>query len=98
MIGSLRDLGKTIFLTTHYMEEAQALADRAAILGGRADRRRGPPDQLGGRDGAEAIRSASGCRRERTRRICPPPFASEPRIGGPEVSLHQDDPLPTCGR
>jgi len=31
-ISSLRDLGKTILLTTHYLEEAQALADRVAIL------------------------------------------------------------------
>ena len=32
VIASLRDLGKTVFLTTHYMDEAQALADRAAII------------------------------------------------------------------
>ena len=32
MIEGLRDLGKTIFLTTHYMDEAQSLADRVAIL------------------------------------------------------------------
>ncbi|MDQ3859380.1 MAG: ABC transporter ATP-binding protein [Actinomycetota bacterium] len=31
-IRSLRELGKTILLTTHYLEEAQALADRLAIL------------------------------------------------------------------
>ncbi|HEV3497778.1 MAG TPA: ABC transporter ATP-binding protein, partial [Actinomycetes bacterium] len=31
-IRSLRGLGKTILLTTHYMEEAQALADRVAFL------------------------------------------------------------------
>jgi ABC-2 type transport system ATP-binding protein len=32
MIDGLRRLGKTIFLTTHYMDEAQHLADRIAIL------------------------------------------------------------------
>jgi ABC-2 type transport system ATP-binding protein len=32
MIEGLQDLGKTIFLTTHYMDEAQHLADRVAIL------------------------------------------------------------------
>jgi len=32
MIQGLRELGKTIFLTTHYMDEAQQLADRVAIL------------------------------------------------------------------
>jgi ABC-2 type transport system ATP-binding protein len=32
MIKSLKDLGKTVFLTTHYMDEAQFLADRVAII------------------------------------------------------------------
>jgi ABC-2 type transport system ATP-binding protein len=32
MIEGLRDAGKTIFLTTHYMDEAQHLADRIIIL------------------------------------------------------------------
>jgi ABC-2 type transport system ATP-binding protein len=32
MIEGLQQLGKTIFLTTHYMDEAQHLADRVAIL------------------------------------------------------------------
>ena len=31
-IRSLRELGKTILLTTHYLDEAQALADRVAIV------------------------------------------------------------------
>ncbi|MBV9195500.1 MAG: ABC transporter ATP-binding protein [Solirubrobacterales bacterium] len=31
-IRSLRDLGKTVLLTTHYLDEAQALADRVAII------------------------------------------------------------------
>ncbi|MGH3045702.1 MAG: ATP-binding cassette domain-containing protein, partial [Gaiellaceae bacterium] len=33
-IRDLRSLGKSILLTTHYMEEAQRLADRVAILAG----------------------------------------------------------------
>lgn len=32
VIGTLRDEGKTIFLTTHYLEEAEELADRVAIM------------------------------------------------------------------
>ncbi|HWC14805.1 MAG TPA: ABC transporter ATP-binding protein [Actinomycetota bacterium] len=32
MIKNLNELGKTIFLTTHYMDEAQFLADRVAII------------------------------------------------------------------
>jgi ABC-2 type transport system ATP-binding protein len=34
MIEGLKALGKTVFLTTHYMDEAQHLADRVAILRG----------------------------------------------------------------
>src|SRR5207342_253407 len=32
LIRSLRELGKTIVLTTHYLDEAQQLADRVAVL------------------------------------------------------------------
>jgi ABC-2 type transport system ATP-binding protein len=32
MIEGLKELGKTVFLTTHYMDEAQHLANRVAIL------------------------------------------------------------------
>ena len=32
VIANLRDLGKTVFLTTHYMEEAEYLADHIAII------------------------------------------------------------------
>jgi len=46
LIAGLRDLGTTVFLTTHYMEEAQRLADRVAIIKGGAIVAEGPPDQL----------------------------------------------------
>jgi ABC-2 type transport system ATP-binding protein len=32
MIRGLRDLGKTVLLTTHYLEEAEQLADRVAVI------------------------------------------------------------------
>ncbi len=32
VIAGLRELGKTVFLTTHYMDEAEALADRVAVI------------------------------------------------------------------
>jgi ABC-2 type transport system ATP-binding protein len=52
MIDGLRELGKTIFLTTHYMEEAEALADRIAVLRAGLIVAEGTPSALGGRDRA----------------------------------------------
>jgi ABC-2 type transport system ATP-binding protein len=46
-ISSLRDLGKTILLTTHYLDEAQALADRVAIIKDGRILAIGPPRDLG---------------------------------------------------
>ncbi|HEV2869804.1 MAG TPA: ABC transporter ATP-binding protein [Actinomycetota bacterium] len=46
VIGGLRDLGKTILLTTHYMDEAQALADRVAIIAAGRIVAEGTPDEL----------------------------------------------------
>ncbi len=45
-IRDLRSLGKSILLTTHYMEEAQQLADRVAILRGGEIVGTGSPQQL----------------------------------------------------
>ncbi len=41
VIAGLRELGKTVFLTTHYMDEAEALADRVAVIVDGSDRGRG---------------------------------------------------------
>ena len=49
-IKSLCELGKTIFLTTHFMDEAQALADRVAVMRDGEIIASGRPDELGGRD------------------------------------------------
>jgi ABC-2 type transport system ATP-binding protein len=48
MVKDLASLGKTIFLTTHYMDEAQALADRVAIIAGGRIIAEGPPGSLVG--------------------------------------------------
>jgi ABC-2 type transport system ATP-binding protein len=55
LIENLRVLGKTILLTTHYMDEAQALADRVAIITTGRIVAAGTPDSLGGRDEGEAV-------------------------------------------
>ena len=46
MIDGLRQAGKTIFLTTHYMDEAQHLADRIIILREGEIAAQGTPDEL----------------------------------------------------
>jgi ABC-2 type transport system ATP-binding protein len=46
-VRSLRDLGKTVLLTTHYLDEAQALADRVAIVKDGRVLAQGAPDELG---------------------------------------------------
>ncbi len=45
-VRSLRDLGKTVLLTTHYLDEAQALADRVAIVKEGLIVAEGPPGEL----------------------------------------------------
>jgi ABC-2 type transport system ATP-binding protein len=52
MIRNLKELGKTIFLTTHYMDEAQHLADEVAIISRGDIVAQGSPVSLGGRDTA----------------------------------------------
>jgi ABC-2 type transport system ATP-binding protein len=49
-IRSLCDLGKTVFLTTHYMDEAQHLANRVAVMNAGEIIAIGRPEELGGRD------------------------------------------------
>ncbi len=55
MIKNLRELGKTILLTTHYMDEAQNLADRVAVIDRGTIVAEGTPDTLGGRQTASTV-------------------------------------------
>ena len=65
MVRSLRSLGKTILLTTHYLDEAEQLADRVAVLREGRIIREGTPAELTGdtqetevryrRDGHEVV-------------------------------------------
>jgi ABC-2 type transport system ATP-binding protein len=50
LVRSLADEGTTIILTTHYMEEAETLADRVAVLAKGRIVACGAPGSLGGRD------------------------------------------------
>ena len=74
-IRNLRELGKTVFLTTHYLDEAEHLADRVAVLrNGQVVREGRPSDLTGGaveteiryrRNGEELVERT----REPTRRL-----------------------------
>ena len=52
VVKSLAELGKTVLLTTHYMDEAQFLADRVAVIAAGRIVALGPPSSIGGRDQA----------------------------------------------
>ena len=49
LLRNLTSLGKPIWLTTHFMDEAQYLAQRVAVIKGGEIVAEGPPDSLGGR-------------------------------------------------
>jgi len=46
VVRALKDLGKTVLLTTHYLDEAQSLADRVAIIKDGLIVAQGPPSEL----------------------------------------------------
>jgi ABC-2 type transport system ATP-binding protein len=95
LISGLRDLGKTVFLTTHYLEEAQALADRVAILRDGRIVAEGRPDELvGGRTTTIGFSLPEGTAPDRL----PAPLAARVRPEGrrlvftssaPVADLHQ---------
>ena len=55
IVSNLRTLGKTVLLTTHYMDEAQHLADRVVVVARGEVVAEGAPDEIGGRSAAQAI-------------------------------------------
>ena len=74
IVRNLRALGKTVFLTTHYMDEAQNLADRVAVIAAGRIVAEGPPDRLSGRDDATEVR------------FTPTPAAILPDLGAATVA------------
>ena len=63
VVKNLAGLGKTVLLTTHYMDEAQYLADRVAVIAAGRIVATGPPSTLAGRDGAAGTGSPPASRR-----------------------------------
>jgi ABC-2 type transport system ATP-binding protein len=90
VVKNLAELGKTVLLTTHYMDEAQFLADRVAVIAGGRIVAEGPPASLGQRDRSRArirFRMPEGT---------PPPrsIAGELRPNG-VMELMVEDPVRT---
>jgi ABC-2 type transport system ATP-binding protein len=71
-IRSLQDLGKTVLLTTHYLDEAQALCDRVAIVKAGRIVAEGAPGELGA---ASARYRVAGARSDAGRAVGQPPDA-----------------------
>jgi len=90
MVRNLRDLGKTVFLTTHYMDEAQHLADRVAIIVGGLIVAEGPPGSL---VGAEATKTAVRFVLPPDPPVLPPQVADVALVSGDAVSTQTDDPV-----
>jgi ABC-2 type transport system ATP-binding protein len=60
VVRGLAQEGTSVLLTTHYLEEAEALADRVAVINRGRVVATGPPGELGGRQDAPARVSWSG--------------------------------------
>ena len=94
LIRQLRDEGTTILLTTHYLDEAEALADRVAVMSHGEIIEISTPALLGGRASAQAKISWSenGMSKSETS-DSPTAFvkALSERLGGevPELSIHR---------
>ena len=84
VIAGLRDLGKTVFLTTHYMEEAERLADRIAVIAAGQIVAQGTPQTLGGRQRVRRPDHVRPARPDMSLRDLPAAIAAriEPQPGG----------------
>jgi len=87
VVKDLASLGKTVVLTTHFMDEAQYLADRVVVIAKGQIVAEGPPSTLGFRDQAKAqvrYRLPVG--------LAPPPALTAPPNPDGFVELALDDP------
>jgi ABC-2 type transport system ATP-binding protein len=91
MIEGLRALGTTIVLTTHYMDEAQHLADTVVILREGQIVAQGSPEKLGaelGRDSVIRFRMPDGIGSDDVAAA----VGSQPQVSGSIATLASDNP------
>jgi ABC-2 type transport system ATP-binding protein len=95
LLDGLRDLGTTILLTTHYMDEAQHLADHVAVMARGRIVACGPPGELGapGTGATISFRMPPGTAAAEL----PAPFDAAGAASG-TVSLETGDPTPALHR
>ncbi len=89
MIEGLKAAGTTVFLTTHYLDEAQHLADRVAILRAGTIVASGRPDELGNEAGVSLVsfRLPDGIQAEEVGRRA----GAEVEAAGSRVTVHAHD-------
>jgi len=97
VIAGLRDLGKTVFLTTHYMEEAERLADRIAVLAAGRIVAEGTATTIGGRDGEASIVSFTLPAGVTATDLPPAVAACVTSTAGGQVEAATSSPLPVLG-
>ncbi len=93
LVDGLRSLGKTVLLTTHYMDEAQSLADRVAVMARGRIVAEGPPAMLAGRaHGAALVRFRLPASAGGGRFTLPLPADIAPEIADGMVSFRTESP------
>ena len=97
MIETLRYLSKTVLLTTHYLDEAEALADRVAVVVDGQVVAQGTPATLGGRDSASCeVRFCCPDGLDPALLACATSTVTGPAVGE-MVTLRTADPVGTLG-
>jgi ABC-2 type transport system ATP-binding protein len=90
-VSNLRERGTTVFLTTHYLEEADALCDRLAIIDQGTIVAEGTPDELKREVAGDLVTvGVSGDPEAALRLLQPQPFVREASVDGFELRLYVD--------
>lgn len=90
-VRHLRDEGTTVFITTHYLEEADALCNRIAIIDHGKIVAQGTPDELKRAVAGDLVTvGVSGDVDAALRLLQPQPFVREASIDGRELRLYVD--------